>query len=122
MDMAWTAAAIAGRALMAGLFLLAGVAKILTPKPFLDHMAEHRVPAVLLPLVIALELGGGLLVLTGWQAKWGALALAGFCVATAVVFHLDWSDKAERTLCLKDLAIAGGLLALAASYAGRVQG
>jgi putative oxidoreductase len=123
MDMAWTAAAIAGRALLASLFLLAGVAKILTPKPFLDHMAEHRVPGVLLPLVIALELGGGLWMLSGWRAQWATLALAGFCVMTAVVFHLDWSDKAERTLCLKDLAIAGGLLVLAASYArGAAQG
>ena len=112
--MPWTYLAFAGRALMALLFILAGIAKILGPKPFLDHMAEHRVPSFLLPAVIALELGGGLSVLTGWQARWGALALAVFCVLTAVVFHLDWSDKAERTLCLKDIAIAGGLLVLAA--------
>ena len=112
--MPWTYVAIAGRALLALLFILAGVAKILTPKPFLDHMAQHHVPSFLLPAVIGLELAGGLSVLTGWQARWGALALAVFCVLTAVIFHLDWSDKAERTLCLKDLAIAGGLLVLAA--------
>jgi len=45
------------------------------------------------------------------------LALAAFCVATAFVFHLDLADKAERTLFFKDLAIAGGLLALASYYA-----
>ncbi len=112
--MPWTYVMIAGRAVMALLFILAGVAKIIGPKPFLDHMAQHRVPAFLLPAVIVLELGGGLSVLTGWQGRWGALALAVFCVLTAVIFHLDWSDKAERTLCLKDLAIAGGLLVLAA--------
>ena len=112
--MPWTYMAIAGRALMALLFILAGVAKILGPKPFLAHMAEHRVPAFLLPAVIALELVGGLSVLTGIYGRWGALALAVFCVLTAVIFHLDWSDKAERTLCLKDIALAGGLLALAA--------
>ena len=115
----WVIASFAGRALLALLFLLAGVAKILTPKPFLDHMAQHHVPALLLPAVIALELAGGLSVLTGWQALWGALALAIFCVLTALIFHLDWSDKAERTLCLKDIAIAGGLLVLAAQM-GRV--
>jgi len=113
--MPWTYLAFTGRALMALLFILAGVAKIIGPKPFLAHMAEHRVPAILLPAVIALELAGGLSVLTGWQARWGALALAIFCVMTALIFHLDWSDKAERTLCLKDIAIAGGLLVLAAS-------
>ncbi|THD67154.1 DoxX family protein [Phenylobacterium sp.] len=119
--MVWIAANWAGRALVALLFILAGVAKILGPKPFLDHMAQHRVPAFLLPAVIALEIGAGLSVLSGFQARWGALALAGFCVATAFVFHLDLGDKAERTLFLKDLAIGGGLLILAASY-GRAAG
>lgn len=112
--MPWTYVTTAGRALLASLFILAGIAKIIGPKPFLDHMAQHHVPAFLLPGVIALELAGGLSVLTGFQARWGALALAVFCVLTAVIFHLDWSDKAERTLCLKDIAIAGGLLVLAA--------
>jgi len=101
---------------LALLFVLAGAAKIIGPKPFLEHMAQKHVPGVLLPAVIALELGAGLLVLTGWQARWGALALAGFCVATAVVFHLDWTDKAERTLFFKDIAIAGGLLVVAGWY------
>jgi putative oxidoreductase len=111
--MPWTYVMIAGRALIALLFILAGVAKIIGPKPFLAHMAEQRVPGLLLPAVIALELGGGLLVLVGWQAVWASLALASFSLLTAVVFHRDWSDKAERTLCLKDVAIAGGLLVLA---------
>ena len=112
--MPWTYLAIAGRALLALLFILAGVAKIIGPKPFLAHMAEQRVPGILLPAVILLELGGGILVLIGWQAQWASLALAGFCLLAAVVFHRDWSNKAERTLCLKDIAIAGGLLVLAA--------
>jgi len=120
--MPWTYVTIGGRALLALLFILAGVAKIIGPKPFLAHMAEHRVPAFLLPAVIALELAGGLSVLSGWQGRWGALALAVFCVLTAVVFHLDWSDKAERTLCLKDIAIAGGLLVLAAQMGSAAGG
>jgi len=118
--MPWTYLAIAGRVLMALLFVLAGVAKIIGPKPFLAHMAEHRVPGFLLPAVIALELVGGLSVLTGVQGRWGALALAIFCVLTALIFHLDWSDKAERTLCLKDIAIAGGLLVIAAQLGSAV--
>ena len=113
--MSWAYVMIAGRALMGLLFILAGVAKIIGPKPFLAHMGEQRVPGILLPAVIALELGGGILVLIGWQALWASLALAAFCLLTAVAFHRDWSDKAERTLCLKDIAIAGGLLVLAAS-------
>ena len=111
--MAWTVASFAGRALIALLFILAGFAKFTGPKPFLAHMAEHRVPGVLLPAVAALELGCGLLILIGWQGRYAALALAGFCVATAFVFHLNFTDHAERSLFFKDLAIAGGLLALA---------
>ncbi|THD57836.1 DoxX family protein [Phenylobacterium sp.] len=112
--MIWTVSTYAGRALIALLFILAGIAKVTGPKPFLDHMAQHNVPGGLLPLVALLEVGGGLLVLSGWQARWAGLALAAFCVATAFVFHLDWTDKAERTLFFKDLAIAGGLLTVAA--------
>jgi len=116
--MLMTAANFAGRALIAFLFVPAGILKITGPQPFLAHMAQHRVPGALLPLVIALEIGAGLLVLSGWQARWAALALAVFCVATAFVFHLDLGDKVERTQFVKDLAIAGGLLALA-SQSGR---
>lgn len=116
--MLWTAINFLGRLLIALLFIPAGITKITGPKPFLAHMAEHRVPGALLPLVIVLEIGGGLLVLSGWQSRWAALALAVFCVMTALVFHLDLGDKVERTQFVKDLAIAGGLLALA-SYNGR---
>jgi putative oxidoreductase len=67
-----------------------------------------------LPLVIALELGAGASLLIGWQLPFAAGALALFCVATALGFHLDLADKAERTLFIKDLAIAGALMVIAA--------
>ena len=106
---------IAGRALLALLFILAGAAKILGPAPFLAHMAQHHVPAPLLWGVIALELSCGLAVLIGWRLPYTAGALAAFCVMTAVIFHGALGDKVERTLFLKDLAIAGGLAVVAAS-------
>jgi len=108
---------IAARALVAMLFILAGIAKVSGPAPFLEHMSEHHVPGLLLPAVIALEIGCGLALLIGWRTPYAAAALAAFCVLTAVVFHLDFADKAERTLFFKDLAIAGGLLAMAISAA-----
>ena len=119
--MAWTVINYGGRFLIALLFVLAGVGKIIGPKPFLDHMAEKGVPKLLLPLVVAFEIGGGALVLVGWQGVWAASALGVFCIVTAVVFHRDWTEKAERTLFFKDLAIAGGLLVLAADF-GRAMG
>ena len=107
--------AIVGRALIALLFVLAGLVKVLGPKPYLEHMAQHRVPAPLLVGVIALELGCGVAVLAGWELRYSAGALALFCLLTAAVFHSNFADKAERTAFMKDLAICGGLLAIAAA-------
>lgn len=112
-----TAITILGRTLLALLFLLAGVAKIAGPQPFLDHMAARHIPGLLLPLVIALELGAAVAVLLGWQLPYAAGALALFCLATALGLHRDFADKAERSLFFKDLAIAGALMVIAASAA-----
>jgi putative oxidoreductase len=109
-----TVITIVGRSLLALLFILAGAAKIAGPQPFLDHMAAHHIPGVLLPLVSLLELGAGAALLMGWRLPFAAGALALFCVATAFVFHLDLTDKAERTLFIKDLALAGALMVIAA--------
>ena len=106
---------IGGRALIALLFVLAGIAKILGPRPFLEHMRQFHVPTVLLPAVIALELGAGATLLVGFRSREAAAALALFCILTAAVFHRGWADRAERTLFFKDLAIAGGLLVVAAA-------
>lgn len=108
---------IVGRTLLALLFILAGAAKIAGPQPFLDHMAAHHISGVLLPLVILLELSAGGAVLIGWQLPFAAGALALFCIATAIGFHLNLADKAERTLFVKDLAIAGALMVIAAGAA-----
>ncbi|MBV8192953.1 MAG: DoxX family protein [Alphaproteobacteria bacterium] len=110
---------IGGRTLIALLFILAGLAKALGPQPFLDHMAAFGLPGFLLPAVILLEIGAGLALLVGWRLGEAAAALAAFCILTALIFHHDLGDKTERTLFFKDLAIAGGLLAIAATAAGR---
>jgi putative oxidoreductase len=105
-----------GRGLIALLFVPAGIAKFVTPGPFLEHMAAHGVPGLLLPLVGVFEVVAGLLILAGLFTRYSAAALGLFCVATAAIFHLNFADHAERTLFLKDLAIAGGLFALATSW------
>jgi len=108
---------VGGRALLALLFILAGLAKALGPQPFLQHMAAFGIPSFLLPAVILLELGAGVALLVGWRLREAAGALGAFCLLTALVFHHDLADKAERTLFFKDLALAGGLLAIAATAA-----
>ena len=105
---------IAGRVLLAMLFVLAGIAKLTGPQPFVAHMAGHRVPAFLLPAVAAFELGAGAALLIGWQLPIVAGTLALFCLATAFVFHFNFTEKAERTLFFKDMALAGALIVIAA--------
>jgi putative oxidoreductase len=103
-----------GRGLLASLFILAGLAKIIGPKPFLAHMAEFDVPVVLLPVVIVLEIGTGLALMFGFQVRYAAGALGAFCILTALVFHHQLGVPPERTLFFKDLALAGALIAFAA--------
>jgi putative oxidoreductase len=107
-----------GRALLAMLFILAGLGKILGPQPFLQHMTQYNVPTVLLPAVIALEMGAGVALLLGWQVKFAAAALGMFSLLTAVIFHHSLGVPAERTQFFKDLALAGALIAMAASAWG----
>ena len=109
--------ALVGRTLMALLFILAGLAKTVGPKPFLDHMREFAVPTALFPAVVALELGAGIALLLGWRVRDVAGALGVFCILTALIFHRDLADKVERSTFFKDLAITGGLLAFAAQAA-----
>jgi putative oxidoreductase len=107
--------ATVGRAMLAGLFILAGVAKLLGHAPFLAHMDQFSVPRLTLPAVIALEIGVGAALLMGWHTPITAGVLSAFCVATAVVFHRQLGDRVKRTQFFKDLALAGALAALAAA-------
>ena len=106
--------ATGGRSLLAMLFILAGIAKIATPRPFLDHMAQYHVPGFLLPAVICLEIGAGAVLLSGWNLVYSAAALAVFCLMTAAVFHHDLGVPVERTQFFKDIALAGALAVIAA--------
>jgi putative oxidoreductase len=106
---------IGGRSLLALLFILAGIAKIVAPKPFLDHMVQYSVPSFLLPAVICLEIGAGAMLLSGWNLRYSAAILALFCLATAVVFHHSLGIPTERTQFFKDIALAGALAVIASS-------
>ena len=101
-----------GRVCLAVLFLPAGIAKFLGPQPFLIHMAAHGVPGELLPVVAAFETLAALALLTGFMLRPMAALAAIFCLSTACIFHLNFADHVERTMFLKDIAIAGGLFAV----------
>lgn len=109
-----------GRLLAAHIFLLAGLQKIGSYSGTQSYMESMGVPGMLLPLVILLEVGGGLALVLGWQTRWAAAALAGFCVLTAVIFHTNFAEQMQMIMFMKNLAIAGGLLFIAAHGAGAI--
>ena len=111
-------ALLVGRLLLASLFLLEGWGKLKGYAGAVGYMEKFGVPGVFLPLVIAAEIGGGLCIALGWQARWAALALAGFSIAAALLFHLNFANRNEILHFEKDLAIAGGLLVLFACGSG----
>jgi putative oxidoreductase len=69
-------------------------------------------------LAIVIEIGGGALLLAGYQTRIAALILAVFSVVTALAFHSDFGDQMQMTNFLKNLAMAGGLLQVVAFGAG----
>jgi putative oxidoreductase len=117
-DTVRASAALLGRLLLASLFILEGWSKVRGYAPAAAYMERYSVPGALLPAVIALELGGGLLLAIGWQTRLVALALAVFCVLAALLFHADLAERSQLLHFEKDLAIAGGLLMLFAFGAG----
>ncbi len=105
--------ALIGRVAMAYVFIVEGHDKIVDLAGTATYMQSFGVDPRLLPLVIATELGGGLMVVFGLGARWAAIALAGFCVLTALFFH-NGSDFDQIVNFQKNLAIGGGFLLLAA--------
>ena len=105
---------LAGRVLMSAIFILAGLGKITQYAGTQQYMAAMGVPGALLPLVIALELGGGLLLVAGFKTRLIALALAGFSLASAVLFHSNLADQTMFIMFFKNVAMAGGFLIIAA--------
>jgi putative oxidoreductase len=100
--------------MLALLFVLEGAIKLGSYSATIGYMEAYGVPGVLLPLVILTELGGGLLVAAGLFARLAALALAGFCLLTALFFHRDIGTTEPFIHFFKNVAIAGGFLMLAA--------
>ena len=107
-----------GRAGLSLIFIISGWGKIAGYAATQGYMESMGVPGALLPLVIALELGGGLAILAGVATRWVALAIAAFSVVSAFVFHADFGDQMQAISFWKNIAIAGGFLLLAANGPG----
>lgn len=107
---------LVARVLMAYIFIIAGWGKVTAYQATAGYMESMGVPAVMLPLTILIELGGGLALLFGFQARLAALGLAVFSLITGFIFHSSPDDAINL---MKNLAMAGGLFFLVMHGAGK---
>ena len=108
---------LVGRILLAAIFIWAGLGKLGGFAGTVGYIQSAGLPAAQLLAVIAIviELGGGLLLVLGWKARWAAAALFVFCLVAAIFFHAFWAaapDQAymQQVQFMKNLAMMGGLL------------
>lgn len=109
---------LAARLLLVALFILTGFNKLGGYEGTQQYMQSMGVPGALLPLVIALEIGGGLAVALGLGTRLFAFLLAGFTMLATLVFHSNLADQTQMLFFLKNLGIAGGFLLLFVHGAG----
>ena len=110
----------AGRLLIGLPFAMSGLSKLgaYAATTGLISAAGLPFPPLAFAVAVAVELGGGLLLIAGYQARAVALALAVFSVATAIAFHSNFADQNQMIHFLKNVMMAGGLLQIAAFGAG----
>lgn len=100
----------AARLLMAQIFIISGWSKITAYSGTQAYFAKLGIPGALLPLVILVELGGGLALLFGLKTRWAAAVLALFSVGSALIAHTNFADQAQVINFMKNIAMTGGLL------------
>ncbi len=111
---------LAARILASAIFIGTGFSKLGASYAGAQaYMASVGLSGELLPLVIGLEMGGGLALLFGFQTHLASFALSVFCIVAAVLFH-SGADPMQQIMFKKNLAMAGGLLAFTLFGAGRM--
>ena len=118
MQLIQTLSAPAGRILISLIFIVSGFSKIANFAGTQAYMESAGVPGIWLPLVIAVELLGGLAVVFGWHTRVAAFLLAGFSLVSAVLFHANFGDQMQMIMFMKNLGLAGGFLMIVALGAG----
>jgi putative oxidoreductase len=114
-------AALVGRIFLAVLFVLSGFGKLAAPGPTQAYIAAFGLPAPLLAYLVSMatELIGGALLIVGFRIRIVAVVLAAFSLVAAAFFHRNFADQNQMIHFVKDIAITGGLLQVAAFGSGR---
>ena len=102
-----------GRILISLIFLLSGYNKIFNYGNTVAWMEGFGIPGLLLWPAIILEIILPILVIIGYRTQISALILAAFCVATALLFHMDFTNQMQTVSFLKNFGLAGGFLFIA---------
>lgn len=116
---------LAARLGLALIFLLSGAGKLAGWSGAVAHAASQGVSAILLAGAAALELLGAISLISGWKTRWGAAALLVFLAPVTLVFHRFWAVQGAEVQVqliqfLKNVAMAGGLLAVIGAGPGRL--
>ena len=114
---------LVGRVLIGLIFVMSGINKIADPQGTQQYMAAMGITTattVLYAGAVFLEVAGGLSLLLGVWAKWGATALFVFMIPTTLIFHTSFGDQNQTIHFLKNLAMMGGLLYVAVYGSGRL--
>ena len=108
-----------GRIFLSTIFLFEGINKIFNYEGTIEYMESFNVPEFLAIPTIILEILFPLLLIIGYQTKLSALVLAIFTLATALIFHTDFTNQMQLISFLKNFAIAGGFLIIFINGAGK---
>lgn len=125
MDSKPAVALLAARGGLGSIFLMSGLGKVANWSGTVAYAGIKGVPEILLAGAAALAILGGVSVLAGWKTRWGVAALLAFLAPVTVVFHGFWGYQGaevqpQMIQFLKNLSIAGGLLALGAAGPGAI--
>ena len=99
-----------GRIFISLVFLLSGINKIGNYEGTVGWMESLGMPGIFLIPAIILEIGAPILIIIGYKVKISAALLSIFCIATAVIFHNDFSNQMQLISFMKNIALAGGFL------------
>ena len=111
---------LAGRVMIALIFVLAGLSKISAIEGTQGYMEAMGLPGILIYPTILFEVAAGLAIIAGFKTRSVALALAGFSLLSALIFHNQLGDQTQFILFMKNVAMAGGFLFLARYGAGEL--
>ncbi len=111
---------LAGRVMIALIFVLAGLSESSVIEGTQGYMEAMGLPGILIYPTILFEVAAGLAIIAGFQTRLVALTLAGFSLLSALIFHNQLGDQMQFILFMKNVAMAGGFLFLARYGAGEL--